>query len=85
MTSPETDPPEISVEEQLVNTLHVEKQLVIPLIEAESHVASLDKTSAYIRDILARNNIFRIDGKEVVTSARFTEDHGRHIWVRLGQ
>jgi hypothetical protein len=78
----EKRPTEDGYETEFVETLKSVGEVVIPYLEADTVVDSMDRTRAYIMGLIEKHDLRIIGDGYTVSSVRFTPEHGHHYWVR---
>ncbi len=76
-------PAQDGYEIEFVATLTESYEVVVSYFPGDTCVQRIDKTSAYIMELIQNNNLDKIDGKHTITSGRYTKEHGHHYWVRM--
>jgi len=65
-----------------ITALMRDREVVVPLIEADSFMESGDKTAEFVQELIKKCGIEKIGTDIVVGNGRYTHEEGSHYWVR---
>lgn len=71
-----------SYEAIFLESLISDKEVVVPWVEGETLIDSLDKMRQYVLYLIQKYGIEAIDDDYAITGCRYTDEHGHHYWVR---
>ena len=69
-------------EESFVTAYLQDHEIVVPYIEADTFVDSIDLTREHVQAIIRKYGLEKIGEYETAGIGRFTEEHGHHYWLR---
>jgi hypothetical protein len=75
-------PAEDGYEAEFVEALVENREVIVPYFEAETFVESMDKTAAFVMNLIEKNELNKLGDKYVISGGRYTPENGHHYWVR---